>query len=58
MRYSNGVRLIDETCPSYMIEQKIKYHEIQRDYYCGNDRAKKSQQKEINKLKNYLKERK
>lgn len=55
MRYGNyGGVVVDETCPTYMIEQRIKYHETQRDFYCGNARAKKSQQKEINKLKKYL----
>ena len=56
MRHGNYYRIYnDENCPSYIIEQQIRYHEKQRDFYCGNTRGKKSQQREINILKKILK---
>tara|TARA_Y100001937_G_C7108804_1_gene326445 strand:+ start:95 stop:286 length:192 start_codon:yes stop_codon:yes gene_type:complete len=56
MRHGNYYRIHnDENCPSYIIEQQIRYHEKQRDFYCGNTRGKKSQQREINILKKILK---
>ena len=41
----------------YEIIDQISYHETMRDFYSGNARSKKEQQKEINRLLKILRNR-
>ena len=51
------LRIHPDKSPEKDIRSQIKYHEKMRDYYSGNARAKREQNKEIKWLKDILKKR-
>ena len=56
-RLRNELRIHPDKSPEKDIRHQIKYHEKMRDYYSGNARAKREQNKEIKWLKDILKKR-
>lgn len=52
------MRIDPNKSKDYEILDQIKYHEKMRDWYSGNARGKKEQQKEINRLLKILRNRK
>ena len=54
----NIMRIDPNKSKNYEILDQIKYHEKMRDWYSGNARGKKAQQKEINRLLKILGNRK
>tara|TARA_R100000353_G_scaffold88675_2_gene65728 strand:+ start:688 stop:846 length:159 start_codon:yes stop_codon:yes gene_type:complete len=51
------MRIDPNKSKDYEILDQIKYHEKMRDFYSGNARSKKAQQKEINRLLKILRTR-
>ena len=50
------MRIDPNKSKDYEILDQIKYHEKMRDFYSGNARSKKEQQKEINRLLKILRD--
>ena len=51
------MRIDPNKSKDYEILDQIKYHKKMRDFYSGNARSKKEQQKEINRLLKILRNR-
>ena len=50
------MRIDPNKSKDYEIKHQIKYHEKMRDWYSGNARSKKEQQKEIKRLLKILRD--